>query len=70
MHDADLGHRELVEGLNKVGYRTNYGDDGSGFVFLALKRGGGYYLGESLRNMFVASRAEVAIPLKTSEPVS
>lgn len=39
--------RELLEGLEKVGYALNYGDEGSGFLFLALKRAGGYYLGES-----------------------
>ena len=37
--------RPLIEGLHKVGYKTNYGEDGSGFLFLALKRAGGYYLG-------------------------
>ena len=39
--------RPLIEGLHKVGYKTNYGEDGSGFLFLALKRAGGYYLGMS-----------------------
>lgn len=37
---------ELLHALRKTGYRTNFGDDDSGFVFLALKRGGGYYLGK------------------------
>ena len=37
--------RELHEGLAKVGYKVNFGEDGSGFLFLALKRAGGYYLG-------------------------
>lgn len=40
--------RDLLEGLHKVGYRTNFGDDDSGFIYLALKRGGGYYLGTIL----------------------
>lgn len=44
-HNPDLLVRGLLEDLWKVGYKTNYGEDGSGFVFLALKRGGGYYLG-------------------------
>ncbi|KIP03537.1 hypothetical protein PHLGIDRAFT_94663 [Phlebiopsis gigantea 11061_1 CR5-6] len=34
----------LLEGLTKVGYKLNDGEDNSGFVFLALKRAGGYYL--------------------------
>lgn len=41
IHEAD---KDLLEGLHKVGYRTNFGDDDSGFIYLALKRGGGYYL--------------------------
>ncbi|KAJ3559302.1 hypothetical protein NM688_g425 [Phlebia brevispora] len=41
IHKAD---NELLENLKKVGYRTNFGEDDSGFVFLALKRAGGYYL--------------------------
>ncbi|PSS35577.1 hypothetical protein PHLCEN_2v1454 [Hermanssonia centrifuga] len=41
IHEAD---KELLEGLKSVGYRTNFGVDDSGFVFLALKRAGGYYL--------------------------
>ncbi|KAI0697467.1 FAD/NAD(P)-binding domain-containing protein [Cytidiella melzeri] len=36
--------KELLEGLEKVGYSLNDGDEGSGFLFLALKRAGGYYL--------------------------
>lgn len=40
-------HSELLKGLHKTGYRTNFGDDDSGFVFLALARGGGYYLGKT-----------------------
>ena len=35
----------LLEGLTKIGYNLNFGEDDSGFLFLALKRGGGFYLG-------------------------
>ena len=38
-------HRELLDGLVSRGYKLNFGEDGSGFLFLALKRAGGYYLG-------------------------
>lgn len=38
----------LLDGLKRVGYNLNFGDDGSGFLFLALKRAGGYYLGMEL----------------------
>ncbi|KZO93174.1 FAD/NAD-binding domain-containing protein [Calocera viscosa TUFC12733] len=36
--------RELLEGLDRVGFRRNDGVEGSGFLFLAYSRGGGYYL--------------------------
>jgi cation diffusion facilitator CzcD-associated flavoprotein CzcO len=39
---ADLD-RELLGGLKKAGFQTYDGPDGSGFLFLALERGGGYY---------------------------
>ncbi|KAI0074816.1 FAD/NAD(P)-binding domain-containing protein [Panus rudis PR-1116 ss-1] len=40
IHEAD---RPLIEALHTTGYRTNYGEDDTGFVFLGLKRGGGFY---------------------------
>ncbi|KAL1746643.1 hypothetical protein HDZ31DRAFT_81031 [Schizophyllum fasciatum] len=39
--DAD---RELLEGLNRVGFRTNMGYKDAGFLLLAWERAGGYYL--------------------------
>ncbi|KAF8523192.1 hypothetical protein JB92DRAFT_2705437 [Gautieria morchelliformis] len=36
--------KETVEGLNRVGFKTNNGDDDSGFLMMAWQRGGGYYL--------------------------
>jgi hypothetical protein len=41
----DEGFRELLDGLRKRGFKTTLGDDDSGFLFTALNRGGGYYLG-------------------------
>ncbi|KZT40144.1 FAD/NAD(P)-binding domain-containing protein [Sistotremastrum suecicum HHB10207 ss-3] len=35
---------QILQDLKKVGFRTNFGEDDSGFLFLALKRAGGYYL--------------------------
>ena len=37
--------RELLDGLHKVGFRTHLGPDGTGFLAMARRRGGGYYLG-------------------------
>lgn len=36
--------RELIARLNAVGFRTDYGEDGTGFQMKYLRRGGGYYL--------------------------
>ncbi|EMD41360.1 hypothetical protein CERSUDRAFT_79019 [Gelatoporia subvermispora B] len=36
--------KELLDNLNKVGFRTHLGYDDSGFVMMAMIRGGGYYL--------------------------
>jgi hypothetical protein len=48
-----LPRRELLDGLKKVGFKTNMGIDGSGFLILAMLRLGGYYLGLSL--LFLSS---------------
>lgn len=39
------GIRELHEGLEKAGFKLDWGIDGSGWLFLATLRLGGYYLG-------------------------
>ena len=41
-------NRDILDGLQRVGFRLNYGLDGSGFLLLAWQRGGGYYLGTPL----------------------
>ena len=40
-------HRELLESLHKVGFRTNLGIKDSGFGLLAWSKLGGYYFGMS-----------------------
>jgi cation diffusion facilitator CzcD-associated flavoprotein CzcO len=35
--------RELLDGLERVGFRLDFGDDGTGWQFKYLTRGGGYY---------------------------
>lgn len=40
--------RKLLDDLNRVGFKTNMGVDGSGFLILAMLRLGGYYLGMRL----------------------
>jgi cation diffusion facilitator CzcD-associated flavoprotein CzcO len=40
---ADLD-RELLAGLEKAGFKVDFGDDGSGLFMKYLTRGGGYYI--------------------------
>lgn len=35
----------MLEGLEKRGYKVNYGEDDAGIIHLALTRAGGYYIG-------------------------
>ena len=35
--------QKLLDGLERVGFRLNFGDDGTGWQFKYLTRGGGYY---------------------------
>ncbi|KAI0727076.1 FAD/NAD-P-binding domain-containing protein [Fomitopsis betulina] len=39
--DAD---KQILDGLRKVGFKLGWGSDGSGFLYNAMSRGGGYYL--------------------------
>jgi cation diffusion facilitator CzcD-associated flavoprotein CzcO len=41
MQDTD---RELLDGLHAAGFRTDYGEDGTGLQMKYLRRGGGYYI--------------------------
>lgn len=36
--------RELLDGLERAGFKTDLGDDGGGLMARALHRGGGYYI--------------------------
>jgi len=38
-------HRAILDGLAKVGFKTNLGLHGAGIMSLFLERGGGYYIG-------------------------
>ena len=35
-----------MDGLRKVGFKLGWGSDGAGFLYNAMSRGGGYYLGQ------------------------
>lgn len=45
--------RELLEGLKRIGFRLSFGEDGSGWQFLYLSRGGGYYFNVGCSELIV-----------------
>jgi cation diffusion facilitator CzcD-associated flavoprotein CzcO len=51
--------QEILDGLTRVGFKLDYGDDGSGWQFKYLTRGGGYYFNVGCSDL-VASR-EIAL---------
>ncbi|TCD62522.1 hypothetical protein EIP91_006771 [Steccherinum ochraceum] len=58
---ADIAEADkvLLDGLKRVGYNLNMGDDGSGFLFLALKRAGGYYLDVGACQLIVDGKIKI-----------
>jgi cation diffusion facilitator CzcD-associated flavoprotein CzcO len=46
--------RELLEGLERVGFRLDFGEDGTGWQFKYLTRGGGYYFNVGCSDLVVA----------------
>ncbi|KAG1735979.1 hypothetical protein EDB19DRAFT_1830067 [Suillus lakei] len=41
---AETADKEILDGLAKVGFKTNFGIHGAGIMSLFLERGGGYYI--------------------------
>jgi putative flavoprotein involved in K+ transport len=53
MREAD---RTLLKGLEARGFRLSYGEDGTGFQMMYLRRGGGYYFNVGCSDMIVDGR--------------
>jgi cation diffusion facilitator CzcD-associated flavoprotein CzcO len=53
MREAD---RDLLKGLEARGFRLTYGEDGTGFQMMYLRRGGGYYFNVGCSDMIVDGR--------------
>jgi len=51
--------KELIEELNAVGFKTDFGHDGTGFQMKYLRRGGGYYLNVGCFELIVDGRVKV-----------
>jgi putative flavoprotein involved in K+ transport len=51
--------RELLEGLERVGFKLDFGEDGTGWQFKYLTRGGGYYFNVGCSDLVAAG--EIAL---------
>jgi putative flavoprotein involved in K+ transport len=51
--------RELLEGLERRGFKLDFGDDGTGWQFKYLTRGGGYYFNVGCSDLIV--KGEIAL---------
>ena len=45
--------RELLDGLDRVGFKLDFGEDGTGWQFKYLTRGGGYYFNVGCSDLIV-----------------
>ncbi|KAF7562243.1 hypothetical protein G7046_g1898 [Stylonectria norvegica] len=55
---ADFDH-EILEGLAKVGFKTDRGPDGAGLFFKYFQRGGGYYINIGASELIAAGKIKV-----------
>jgi len=55
---ADLD-RELLNGLEKAGFKLDYGDDGSGIFLKYLRRGGGYYIDVGCASLIAQGKVKI-----------
>jgi len=46
--------RELLDGLERLGFKLDFGEDGTGWQFKYLTRGGGYYFNVGCSDLIVA----------------
>jgi hypothetical protein len=51
--------RELLEGLERVGFKLDFGEDNTGWQFKYLTRGGGYYFNVGCSDLIV--KEEIAL---------
>ncbi|KAH9947038.1 FAD/NAD-P-binding domain-containing protein [Amylocystis lapponica] len=51
--------KELLDGLRKVGFKLYKGKDDTGFIYLAMTRGGGYYLDVGVSKLIVDGKIKL-----------
>jgi len=52
--------RDLLDGLERVGFKLDFGEDGTGWQFKYLTRGGGYYFNVGCSDLIVAGEIGLA----------
>jgi putative flavoprotein involved in K+ transport len=52
--------KALLDGLERVGFKLDYGDDGAGWQFKYLTRGGGYYFNVGCSDLIVEGKIRLA----------
>jgi putative flavoprotein involved in K+ transport len=52
--------RDLLAGLERRGFKLHFGDDGTGWQFMYLTRGGGYYFNVGCSDLIVEGRIGLA----------
>ena len=52
--------KALLDGLERVGFKLDYGDDGAGWQFKYLARGGGYYFNVGCSDLIVERKIRLA----------
>ena len=55
---ADLD-KDLLVGLEKIGFKLDFGEDGTGWQFKYLTRGGGYYFNVGCSDMLVEGKIQL-----------
>ncbi|KAG1751336.1 FAD/NAD(P)-binding domain-containing protein [Suillus paluster] len=58
--------KELLDGLQRQGFKLTFGEDGCGFLFMLWSTGGGYYVDFGASQMIVDGK----IKLKSDGPIS
>ena len=58
-HDLYELDKDLIEGLEGVGFRVDYGEDATGFQMKYLRRGGGYYLNVGCSDLIVEKKIQL-----------
>src|SRR5262245_38065278 len=53
--------KDLLDGLSRVGFRLDFGEDGSGWQFKYLTRGGGYYFNVGCSDLIVEGKIDLAL---------